>query len=61
MLPDRGRVVQLVPPPCLLRVLCAVVLTSGKGHCDAQTFVPKELSEPSLPPSSRWQLELPPT
>ena len=24
----------------------------GKGHCDAQAFVAKELPEPSLPPSS---------
>ena len=23
----------------------------GKGHCDAQAFVAKELPEPSLPPS----------
>ena len=29
-----------------------MVLGLGKGHSDAQAFVPKELPEPSLPPSS---------
>ena len=29
-----------------------MVLCLGQNHCDAQTFVTKELSEPSLPPSS---------
>ena len=36
--PERGRVVHLaflLPGPCLLLALCAVVLTLGKGHFDA--------------------------
>ena len=28
-----------------------MVLFLGHGHSGAQTFVPKELSEPSLPPA----------
>ena len=52
-LPERGRVVHLVPPPgpVLPLTLRGVVLRLGQGHRDAQTFVPKELSESSLPPA----------
>ena len=50
-LPERGRVQHLVPPagPVLPLTLRGVVLRLGQGHRDAQTFVPKELSESSLP------------
>ena len=55
-LPDRGRVVLLALPflglGLLLSAWGCVVVTLGQGHGDAQTFVPKPLSEPSLPPPS---------
>ena len=35
-----------------------MVLFLGQGHRDAQTFVPKELSEPSLSPPSKAALAL---
>ena len=49
--PERVCVVHLtllLPGPCLLLALCAVVLTLGKGHLDAHLCIPQVCTEASL-------------
>ena len=54
-LPERGRVVllmPLLPGPCRLLSLCAMVRGLGKGHGDAHPFMPQHGTEASLSPAA---------